>query len=494
MPDLATAPDLPPATQAPPDIAQVARLIAAGAFDAGLALLSPHLKAGRPDHAVLDCAATCYWHLGDHDTALTVMGMILRAWPSQSGAWAKLGSMAMTLGDRDGARTFLEKALSLDPAAVRPLVALNLMRPFAPDSHRARKLRSLARLARLTPADRADVLNGLGRVAAAAGQHRAAMHHFGRAKAQAPGDFDPRRVQRTVADQIRLVPRAVPAATGAWPRMVFVVGMPRSGTTLVDAILSRHSKVRSLGESPALPRVARRIVASGEGDWDWIARTGPGELAARRAEYLAIAGLADAAPTDVVVDKMPLNCLRMGLAQRLFPDARFIFMHRHPLDNGLSNYMVSFHETHGFTKNLEWIGEMSRAVHLSMADYAGKMGNSLRVQSFRALVEAPGSQIPGLIAHAGLTWEAACLSPEAGRQPVHTASVMQVREKINTKGLDRWKTYATYLDPLIAGFGGQESISAWEAADRMVAGTGRYPAPSDQCVQAPRRSVAKFSP
>ena len=183
--------------------------------------------------------------------------------------------------------------------------------------------------------------------------------------------------------------------------------------------------------------------------------------------------MAEAAPGQVVVDKMPMDCLDLGLARLILPEARFVFMARHPLDVGLSNFVTAFDRGNGFSTRLDWIAHITRLVYASLDDYGPKLGAALRVQSYRALVETPEAQIRALLDHVQLPFEAACLTPEAAGGAVKTASVLQVREKINRAGLGKWHFYEEQLAPLVEALGGPEWIDTWETLDQTLGASNR---------------------
>ncbi|WP_167853444.1 sulfotransferase family protein [Roseovarius aestuariivivens] len=239
------------------------------------------------------------------------------------------------------------------------------------------------------------------------------------------------------------------------PRLVFICGLPRSGTTLVESILAQHPQAESLGESPALARLTDRARASdAPDDRDLRAQNLAMHMARRTTP-----------PPQVLIDKTPLNLFELGLARRLFPDARIIFLSRHPLDTGLSNFTTNFHAAHPFSHRLDTIGHMTRAAYRAAAHYATALGPAFRRQSFRALVTSPEPQIRALLMHVGLDWDSACLSPERRAGIVGTASLTQVRAPISTGALNKWTPYRTQLQPLIDALGGWNWIEDWARAD-----------------------------
>lgn len=461
---------------------RISRLIENGGFAPALEMLTELSRVLAPDPVLLQDMAHCHLNLGDHDSAMQLTGAAIAGQPDDPALWARLGAMAYAAGHMDLARQALEAALEIRPGHVAALVALNRIAPFARDSQRTRKLRALSRSGRLDMAERANICHAIGVIEAAAGKLPAAMQFFGRAKTVLPGIYHPDMIERRVEAQRRHFPPHDPVASGgAGGRIAFVVGLPRSGTTLVESILLRHEAVKSTGESHALAecltqfRQACGLRPEQGDDWSWLGQALPGDMARMRQRYLALAGAPAADEATVIVDKTPLNALDMGFASRLFPDARFIFMSRHPLDAGLSNYVTNFTPgfvgAHPYSKRLDSIGHFTRCLYDSLQDYRAKLGPALHVQSYSALVERPEPQIRAMLMHLGLNWDPACLAPEMREGSVRTASAAQVRQPISRAGIGKWRAYEKELAPLIGGLGGWAWIAAWEKLDLDAAST-----------------------
>ena len=433
------------------------------------------------DVRLLDDMAICYWRLGDQETSIHLIKQIVELAPTEPSGWGRLGAMSLSVGDNAGAEQAFSQHLKLVPKSISTLAALNMISVFDRNSHRARTLRKLAENKGTSSTDRATAYNALGRIEEAAGNYKVAFRQFAKSKKFVNGTYEAETFDQRVADQKRLFklgPAHDETVSFSGPRFVFVVGLPRSGTTLVEKILCRHDDVQTIGESPVLPTVltaCREKVAAEHGQtarWDWVGRLSPRQISEYRALHtqLSLQQL-DGKSAPVIVDKLPLNCLEIGFARTILPDAKFVFMSRHPLDVGLSNFMTNFHSTHAFSKRLETIAHLTRAVYASLDDYEGKLGAALRRQSYRVLVTDPDTQVRALLDHAGLPWNPACLSPEEGNEIVRTASVMQVRAPINADAMAKWKRYETELQPLVDALGGWDWIEDWQAADNACAGT-----------------------
>ena len=470
----AQAPSIPGTASDP-----VARLLASGEHEAALNILLPLLARTPQDPALIDQTATCYWNINAADAAIQLMRILADLSPDDPEVLGKLGAMTLSVGDTAAAIDAFTRLLAKKPRHAAALATLHRLAPFASDSREAKALRDVARGRRTPDADRAVALNALGRIEAANGDAPRAFRYFARSKSVSPPPYPAEAIDSLVDRQAEVYDPArwpAPPAADATPRLVFIVGLPRSGTTLAEAILCRHSCVQSIGESPALQEVltdTRRVAAKKTGDrtdaWSWFTALGPDDLIARRKAFFQKARITSRAPELVVVNKLPLNAFDIGFARCLLPDARFIFMLRHPLDTGLSCFSTYFGDRHGFSNTLPRIARLARAVYRSLDDYRGKLGPELRLQSYRALAEQPESQIRALLAHAGLDWDPACLAPEEAAGAVRTASVLQVRERINRKGLNTWRPYEAELAPLVDALGGTAWLDEWEALDRVAA-------------------------
>lgn len=433
-------------------VATAQALLTGGQTQAALATLLPVLSQYSDDPAALDCAAMCYWRLGDGPTAYQLMQVITQAWPDLPAAWNKQSAMAAGLGMQDAAEQCLRQALRLQPRSVSTLVALNRIAPFPRSGALARRLKGLARGPGLSGAEREMALNALARIDEKDGRYEQAFRGYAAAKAARAGEYDPTGIEARLTAQIAR--QVQPAATGGL-HVVFVTGMPRSGTTLVEQILTRHPKVVSVGESHALAQVSAAFP-------NWDGAEAPQQAEAAQAQYLKLLGPA-AQDGAVIVDKMPLNILGLDFARWMLPNARFLFMDRHPMDVGLSCFTTNFFEGNGFSRKLDWIGHLTRQVFRSAEDHLQKMPQ-LRWQSYRALVEQPEPQIRAMLSHADLPFHADCLHPEAGQGGVRTASLFQVREGINRSGLDKWHRYQAQLVPLQNALGA-EWLQNWRDRD-----------------------------
>ncbi|MBI5463213.1 MAG: sulfotransferase [Gammaproteobacteria bacterium] len=233
---------------------------------------------------------------------------------------------------------------------------------------------------------------------------------------------------------------ALPRSGNSSDLPIFIVGMPRSGTSLLEQILSCHSKVYARGETDDIPRIAGAIPHYPEG-----ARS----IAPERLDALAAAHIArirETAPDATrITDKLPGNFLMLGLINQMFPKARIINCRRDPRDLCLSNFMTDFGGGHGYSYNLEALARVCKSYQELMDHWKQVLPLPILDMSYEELVDAPQTQIERLLEFCGLEWEEACLNFHASERQVMTASYDQVRQPLYKKSVARWKNYAQHL-------------------------------------------------
>ena len=373
-----------------------------------------------------------------------------------------LGQLLMQQGRIDDAVARFEQVRQLDPA--KGHAALIQARRFPQDPATLERLEQWARL----PGPEGRVRTGLLFQLAAAWEQRGdagkafALADEANATSRRHLRYDPvANRQRCARIRHAFCRELYQHRSGGLPSTVpvFVLGMPRSGTTLVEQILAGHSQIHGAGELGLVPRVIatlerwERQTGSGRHYPDCVDDLSPQVLAGIAGQVLGeLQAFAPAARH--VVDKLPHNFENIGLIKLLFPQARIISVRRDPRDIAVSNYFTDYgakHQGMGFAYDLGWIGEQL-ADHNLLMHYWQQLfpGEILEVQ-YEDVVADTEAAARRMLAYIGVDWEAQVLRFDSLQRPVKTASVWQVRQPIYTSSQAKWARYAEHLAPLIRG-------------------------------------------
>ena len=431
----------------------------------------------RPEEVRLNRAMILSEFLDRPDEAEAELRTAIAVAPQFTAALLNLGNLLEDRGDAAAAQATYRQVLAREPYNGRALArdaAIDVFEGRA-DAIPAR-LRAALKAPNLAPGARAEIGFALGTALDAIGSYREAFATFAEANRAAAADvhpslrYDRARHEQFVDRLISLPPspqsrgsrEAAPAPTGpslTAPSQVepsppeadaplFICGMFRSGSTLVEQILSRHSRVTPGGELEIIPAMAAGMDAYPE----VLASLHPDSMRHLAARYLAEtrALYPDAA---VLTDKRPDNFLHIGLIKRLFPNARIIHTTRAPLDTILSVYFLHFADGVTYGHQLgdiaHWFGQYERL----MAHWRTLYPDDIHDVAYDDVVHAPAPTIASLLDFCGLSWEDAVLTPSEARNTVRTASVWQVRQPLHQRSSGRWRNYAPELRASRAALG-----------------------------------------
>lgn len=234
---------------------------------------------------------------------------------------------------------------------------------------------------------------------------------------------------------------------------IFIVAMPRSGTTLLEQVVSTHSQVYGAGELPLGNASAQKFLE------DLINPTPEGvkiklEAEAKKYAHLYLDYLPESGPGETrISDKMPNNFMRLGFLQTVLPKASYIYIKRHPLDICLSIYKGFFGSGFTYALDLEDLGFYYRLHHDLMAYWRDALPLPMLEVRYEEFVADPEGQGRRILEHCGLEWEPECLEFHKRRNKVITMSAIQVREPVHQNAIDKWRRYEKHLDPLLRGLG-----------------------------------------
>lgn len=370
------------------------------------------------------------------------------------------GMVALMFGNTDDARGYLERVTRMKPQSGSTWLALAQSADLAREPELADRIISAERdMARSIPTERAAYFYALGRARDARGEHALAFAAFARGSQllKSTVTYDHARdraeaaeaVRGYSADSIAAIARQQREPTA---RTIFVTGLPRSGTTLADQILTSHSSVGAGAEISRLELLANEV---GGRSFAALARhaDGPGVASAARLwhrwldERFNLPGR--------VVDKTVDASRFLGLAAALLPEAPLVWMTRDPLDRAWSCFRTYF-----MWAGMPWSYDLRDiAAHFRLEDQLLRqwqeiLGNRLLVVPLEALVDDPESWIGRILAHCGLAAEPQVFAPHENRRPVTTASMMQVRRPINRAGIGSAEPYRQFLEPFIEAYYG----------------------------------------
>ena len=237
------------------------------------------------------------------------------------------------------------------------------------------------------------------------------------------------------------------------PAQIFIVGLPRSGSTLIERILGNHSKVRMGGE---LPQFALSVVAGAVNRGshpvkltrqELIARSALVDFAALGQDYLSRVN-ALGIRSDCFTDKMPLNYLYCGLIRRALPNARIVHVRRHPMAACYAIYKTLFQDGYPFSYDLQELGWYYVAYRRLMRHWSQTLPGGIHELQYENLVADPIRETRRLLDFCGLDWEDACADFHTNTAPTTTASAAQVRRRLYSTSVSQWRNYATQLAPL----------------------------------------------
>ena len=344
-----------------------------------------------------------------------------------------------------------DRILTLHPNDVRTYYRLAELRTAHPGDPRFDRLEQL-KDADLSPAERANLYFALGRMYENVGAYDAAFQHYREGnenrKVRPDQDYSPETQTRYVDALIREINQNIFQRFTGNPsrRPIWIVGMPRSGTTLVEQILSNHPEVCAGGELLTLGEISNRAIAGA--DFGTALATLNNETLAKDAvAYLERLARIDR-NSERVTDKLPENYFALWYAALLFPNAHIVHVARDPRDTGISCYFTHFEHGHGWANDLGTLAAFYRDYQRLMEHWEKVLPIPLYTVRYEDLVQNPEPVVRALLENLGLEWEPACLEPHRNPSAVRTASLLQVRKGIYSHSVGRWRHYEAHLGPL----------------------------------------------
>jgi tetratricopeptide (TPR) repeat protein len=430
-----------------------------------IAALEPLLAKNPRDPAYRNLMAASLGLIGDYDRALSIYEGLIADFPRQARIWLNYGHALRTLRRRDEATAAYNRCIALAPGLGDAYWSLANLKtaPISAETEAAME----AQLARadLGDDDRLHLNYALGKAREGRGEAAGAFAAYaaGAAIRRRQLSYDAEETTALMRRSKALfTPEFFAARAGAGspaPDPIFVVGLPRSGSTLIEQILASHSAVEGTMELSDIALIAADVGGPGASYPEAIGRLPPAELARLGEAYLDRTRAHRRLGRARFIDKMPNNFHHLGLIQLILPNARIVDARRHPLGACFSGFKQHFAHGHAFSYDLGDLGRYYRDYVAAMDHYDAVLPGRVHRVIYEDLVEDLEGEVRRLLDYCGLPFEAACLRFYENDRPVRTVSSEQVRRPIFREGLEQWRAYEPWLDPLKAALG--PAIEGW---------------------------------
>jgi tetratricopeptide (TPR) repeat protein len=431
---------------------------------AALAQIDQLLAAEPRSPSVRNLRATVLARVGEYDEAIRLYEQLLQEYPLQAKVWMSHGHALKTAGRQDDSIAAYRRSIELEPRLGEAYWSLANLKTFRFDDADVATMRAQLERSDLTQEDRFHFHFALGKAAEDANDHAGSFGHYAEGnrlrKEAVPYDSD------TVTGNVRrsralFTPGFFAARRGVGctaPDPIFVVGLPRSGSTLVEQILSSHSAIEGTMELPDLVGIVKEL--SGRSRRSEVSKypevlesLEPGALRELGERYLQQTRIQRKTDAPCFIDKLPNNWAHIGLIHLMLPNAKIIDTRRHPLSCCFSGFKQHFARGQNFSYSLDDIGRYYADYVTLMAHYDAVLPGRVHRVLYERMVEDTETEVRRLLDYCGLPFEDGCLRFYENDRAVRTASSEQVRQPIFRDAVDHWRHYEPWLEPLKAALG-----------------------------------------
>jgi tetratricopeptide (TPR) repeat protein len=396
--------------------------------------------------------------IGDYRESLELYAGLLAAWPGQASIWMSYGHALASAGrERDSIDAY-RKCIELSPRSGEAYWSLANLKTFRFSPQDIEAMRAQLERPDLAQDERYHFNFALGKAFEDAGNHADCFAHYAHGNRLRRAELDYRADETTghVRRSKSLLTAAFFAARSDHgspsPDPIFIVGLPRAGSTLIEQILSSHSAVEGTMELPDIISIARRLGGKHRGDLsrypEIMAELDAQDCRALGEEYLTRTRIQRKTAKPLFIDKMPNNFLHIGLIHLALPKAKIIDARRHPMACCFSGFKQHFARGQRYTYSLEEIGAYYLDYVDLMAHFDAALPGKIHRVFYESLVEDTEREVRRLLDYCGLPFESACLKFYENDRAVRTASAQQVRKPIFREALDHWRHFEPWLAPL----------------------------------------------
>jgi len=413
------------------------------------------------DAHTADTIGVVYSRTGFHEKAVPFFEKAILINPKPSNFHYNLGASLQFLGRFDDAAASYKNVISRDPHNVRTYSSLISLKKQTADHNYLEALYPLFEDKKDEPDDALHIGHAIAKTLEDMDQHQDSLAWLRRAKEKKLS-----RLQNDSSTELALFEAAKTGYTATKPskasshkKPIFIIGLPRTGTTLVDRIISTHKDVISCGELGAFSQLIKTTTQSKSRavlDKETLEKTDLISLSDIGHDYWRTTeGLRQG--FDRMTDKMPLNFFYAGLIHRAFPDARIVALRRNAMDSCLSNYRQLFstsYSYYNYTFSLERTAQYYRAFDDLMAFWRERLPQNRFMEiHYENIVFDQENQTRRLLEFCDLDWDENCLNFHENKAPVSTASSVQVRQPLYSGSINRWKKYGDGLNDLYLALG-----------------------------------------
>jgi tetratricopeptide (TPR) repeat protein len=414
-------------------------------------------EPANPAHQNLKAAAL--GRIGGYEEAIELYAAVLARFPRQPKVWMSYGHVLKTVGRQSDSIAAYRRAIADEPSLGEAWWSLANLKTVKLGEEDVAAMEAALQGPELAEEDRFHLHFALGKALEDQGETERAFAHYadGNRRRRAGIAYDPEEIERHVERSIALFTPdffAERAGQGCMtPDPIFIIGMPRAGSTLIEQILASHSRVEGTMELPDIPALAKRLGgrklrSEATAYPESLAGLSPAELTALGEEYLERTRIQRKTERPYFIDKMPNNWAHCGMIHLTLPNAKIVDARRHPLACGFSNFKQHFARGQGFSYDLAELGRYYRAYVRLMRHVDEVLPGRVHRVIYERMIEQPEAEVRRLLDYLGLPFEEECLRFYENERAVRTASSEQVRRPINREGLDQWRPFEPRLDPL----------------------------------------------
>jgi tetratricopeptide (TPR) repeat protein len=409
-------------------------------------------------------AAAILSRLGEFERSSRMYADLVKEYPGNSKVWLSYGHVLKTEGRLDESIAAYRRSIAREPGFGEAYWSLANLKTFRFGAADLDAMRAAAVDTRTDDENRWHLHFALGKAFEDAGEYAASFDHYAkgnalhRARFPYDADLNTRRIDRLKATFTREF--FASRAGGGWPdpAPIFIVGMPRAGSTLLEQILSSHSEVEGTTELPEITTMARDLRGLAESEdigayADVLTSMAPDAVRQLGERYVQRTLVHRKTDRPYFIDKMPNNFLHVGMIHLVLPNAKIIDARRHPMACCFSNFKQHYARGQRFTYDLADVGRFYRDYVALMAHFDAVLPDRFHRVLYEQIVEDIETEVRRLLDYCGLPFEAECLRFFENERPVRTASSEQVRQPIYREGVDHWRHYESWLDPLKSALG-----------------------------------------